>query len=172
MFSDGRARLSGDINRLIDGNLRIKPREMSGKGCVSFSQTITVSGSRWGFISRYSESLFFKTLTRVTWSPGREVFCGLCCGSMWRLLTSDQTLFLLLLGHTCNSPSSPAMREASVLHVEKEMATHSSILAWGLPRTEWSGGQQSLGSQSQTRLSWQSSREGVSAISKPSQLSF
>lgn len=66
MFSDGRARLSGDINRLIDGNLRIKPREMSGKGCVSFSQTITVSGSRWGFISRYSESLFFKTLTRVT----------------------------------------------------------------------------------------------------------
>lgn len=33
MFSDGRARLSGDINRLIDGNLRIKPREMSERMC-------------------------------------------------------------------------------------------------------------------------------------------
>ena len=52
---------------------------MSGKGCVSFSQTITMSGSRWGFISGYSESLFFKRLTRVT-SVNWELCCGLCGG--------------------------------------------------------------------------------------------
>ena len=37
--------------------------------------------------------------------------------------------------------------------LEKEMATHSSILAWEIPRTEEPGGLQSMGSQSQTQLS-------------------
>ena len=38
--------------------------------------------------------------------------------------------------------------------VEKEMATHSSILAWEIPWTEEPGRQQSMGSQkSWTRLS-------------------
>ena len=38
--------------------------------------------------------------------------------------------------------------------LEKEMATHSSILAWKIPWTEEPGGLQSMGSQkSQTRLS-------------------
>ena len=32
--------------------------------------------------------------------------------------------------------------------LEKEMATHSSILAWEIPRTEEPGGRQSMGSQS------------------------
>ena len=31
--------------------------------------------------------------------------------------------------------------------LEKEMATHKSILAWRIPRTEESGGLQSMGSQ-------------------------
>ena len=31
--------------------------------------------------------------------------------------------------------------------LEKEMATHSSILAWKIPRTEELGGLQSMGSQ-------------------------
>jgi len=31
--------------------------------------------------------------------------------------------------------------------LEKEMATHSSILAWEIPRTEEPGGRQSMGSQ-------------------------
>ena len=34
--------------------------------------------------------------------------------------------------------------------LEKEMATHSSILAWRIPRTEELGGLQSMGSQSWT----------------------
>ena len=47
----------------------------------------------------------------------------------------------------------PTMREARVQSLgwedplEKEMATHSSILAWKISRTEEPGGLQSLGSQ-------------------------
>ena len=36
--------------------------------------------------------------------------------------------------------------------LEEEMATHSSILAWGSPWTEEPGVLQSVGSHSQTRL--------------------
>ena len=47
----------------------------------------------------------------------------------------------------------PAMRETWVRSLgwedplEKEMATHSSILAWGIPWTEKPGGLQSVGLQ-------------------------
>ena len=37
--------------------------------------------------------------------------------------------------------------------MEKEMTTHSSILSWRIPQTEEPGRLQSMGSQSQTRLS-------------------
>ena len=37
--------------------------------------------------------------------------------------------------------------------LDKEMATHSSILAWKISWTEEPGGLQSMGSQSQARLS-------------------
>ena len=37
--------------------------------------------------------------------------------------------------------------------LEEEMATHSSILAWKIPWTEEPGRLQSMGLQSQTRLS-------------------
>ena len=37
--------------------------------------------------------------------------------------------------------------------LEKGMATHSSILAWRIPRTEGPGGLQPMGLQTQTRLS-------------------
>ena len=37
--------------------------------------------------------------------------------------------------------------------LEKEVATHSSILAWRIPWMEEPGGLQSMGSQSRTRLS-------------------
>ena len=37
--------------------------------------------------------------------------------------------------------------------LEKEMATHSSVLAWEIPWTEEPGGLQSIRSQSQTQLS-------------------
>ena len=54
----------------------------------------------------------------------------------------------------------PAMWETRVRSLsredplEKELANHSSILAWEIPWTEESGGQQSMGSQkNQTQLS-------------------
>ena len=37
--------------------------------------------------------------------------------------------------------------------LEEEMATHFCILAWEIPWTKEPGGLQSMGSQSQTRLS-------------------
>ena len=48
--------------------------------------------------------------------------------------------------------SLPAMQETQVQsldwedHLEKEMATHSSVLAWRIPWTEEPGGLQSMGS--------------------------
>ena len=53
----------------------------------------------------------------------------------------------------------PAVRETRVQSLvgedplEKEMATHSSTLAWKIPWTGEPGRLQSMGSQSQTRLS-------------------
>ena len=53
----------------------------------------------------------------------------------------------------------PTMRETWVQSLgredllEKEMATHSCILAWKIPWTEKPGGLQSLGPQSRTQLS-------------------
>ena len=53
----------------------------------------------------------------------------------------------------------PAKQETQVQSLgreyplEKEMATHSSIVAWKIPWTEEPGGLQSLWSQSQTQLS-------------------
>ena len=69
----------------------------------------------------------------------------------------------------------PAMQETQETQVwsleqedplEKETATHSSILAWKIPWTEEPGGLQSMGSQSQTRLSsqhwhWQGICKGI-----------
>ena len=49
----------------------------------------------------------------------------------------------------------PAMQETRVWEdpLEKEMATHSSILAWEIPWTEEPGELQSRGRKSWTRLS-------------------
>ena len=58
---------------------------------------------------------------------------------------------------TVKNPS--AMQEIQVQSLgwedplEKGMATHSSILAWRIPWSEEPGGLQSMGLQSQTRLS-------------------
>ena len=41
---------------------------------------------------------------------------------------------------------------ACMYALEKEMATHSSVLAWRIPGTEEPGGLPSMGSQSQTQL--------------------
>ena len=61
------------------------------------------------------------------------------------------TLWILLVAQTVKSL--PATQETQVQSLgqedlpEKEMATHSSILAWKIPWTEEPGGLQSMGSQ-------------------------
>ena len=66
--------------------------------------------------------------------------------------------FKVAVAHTIKNP--PAMQETWVRYLgredplEKEMATHSSILAWRIPWTEEPGGLKSMGLQkSWTRLS-------------------
>ena len=64
----------------------------------------------------------------------------------------------------------PAMQEIQVLSLglenslEKEMATHSSILAWRLPQTEDPGGLQSLGSQESDMIEQHPSPRGLHAV--------
>ena len=74
----------------------------------------------------------------------------------WRLTALQASLVAQRLKHL------PAMREAWVWSLgqedplEKEMATHSSILAWRIPWTEEPGGLQSTGSQ-RVRYNWATS---------------
>ena len=67
-------------------------------------------------------------------------------------------LFILYWGITASLVAQtvkrlPAVQETQVRSLgwkdplEKEMATHSSTLAWKIPRTEETGGLQSMGSQ-------------------------
>ena len=72
---------------------------------------------------------------------------------MYTLLISGASLVAQMVKHL------PTMQETQVLSLgwedllEKEMATHSGTLAWKIPRTEEHCRLQSMGSQSQTRLS-------------------
>ena len=51
-------------------------------------------------------------------------------------------------------------------HLEKEMATHSSVLAWRIPGTGEPGGLLSMGSQSWTQLKWLSSSSSINNMGK------
>ena len=57
-----------------------------------------------------------------------------------KLMRSIYKVLLILLGF-------PGLYRLSVSVLEKEMATHSSISAWKIQRTEEPGGLQSMGSQ-------------------------
>ena len=64
--------------------------------------------------------------------------------SPWGCKESDTTEWLTL---------SPHLWQSSDVLLEKEMATHSSILAWRIPETEEPGGLPSMGSQ-RVRHDW------------------
>ena len=55
--------------------------------------------------------------------------------NIWEKLMLEESLYLIL-------------RLTTKLYLEKEMATHSSILAWRIPGSEEPGGLLSMGSQS------------------------
>ena len=79
-----------------------------------------------------------------------------CARFLSSLLVISQSLASLVVQRLKRLP---AMQETRVRSLgwedplEKEMATHSSTLAWRIPWTEEPGGLQSTGSQSRTRLS-------------------
>ena len=58
-----------------------------------------------------------------------------------------------LVAQLVKNPPATQKTQVRFLGWEKEMTTHSSILAWKIPWTKESGGLQSMGSQTQKRLS-------------------
>ena len=72
------------------------------------------------------------------------------------LKTGVQLSFSMMIFSGCKARGGLARSGSksmiSVLRLEKEMATHSSVLAWRIPGTGEPGGLPSLGSQSRTRL--------------------
>ena len=89
----------------------------------------------------------------------------------WRRKWQATPVFLLgesqrqrsLVGCCPWNPTESDTTEATAcIHaLEKEMATHSSVLAWRIPGTEEPGGLLSVGSQSRTRLKWLSSSSSI-----------
>ena len=84
--------------------------------------------------------------------PGQEAspfFCSVVI-MLERLISSDFTMYL---GFPGGSDGKATVRETWVRSLgwehprEKEMATHSSTLAWNIPWTEEPGRLQSMGSQ-------------------------
>ena len=58
-----------------------------------------------------------------------------------------------LVAQLVKNPPATQKTQVRSLGWEKEMTTHSSILAWKIPWTKESGGLQSMGSQSRKGLS-------------------
>ena len=133
--------------------LKFKPREFA---YLYYSQLIVIVGTAsnavrlsfsagcaaaWDLIN--SPSLSPSTPQDTDWRLGTE---GLCPGpgpASWSPGGGDPT----------NPRVKPAVRETRVRFLgredplEKEMATHSSILAWRIPSTEEPCGLQSMGRQ-------------------------
>ena len=85
---------------------------------------------------------------RRQWHPTPVLLPGKCHGwrslvgcSLWGREELDMTEWLHFHFHA----------------LKKQMATHSSVLAWRIPGTGEPGGLPSMGSQSRTRLKWLSS---------------
>ena len=80
-------------------------------------------------------------------SPVRTVMCGMVIVPVSILYMRHEGLKLKLqsFGHLMRRADS--LEKILMLMLEKEMATHSSILAWRIPWTKQPGGLQSMGSQ-------------------------
>ena len=88
-----------------------------------------------------------------------------------RLLSSYRFVFPFTMAQRLKHL--PAMRNTQVRSLgwedplEKEMATHSSILAWRIPWREEPGGLQSTGSQSDTNQRLNNNKWAYMTLSKP-----
>ena len=120
--------------------------------------------SKWGQVPEHWSGVWHTLLTRR-----REILCdGGLAG--WRRQWHPTPVLLPGKSHgwrslECCSPWDRwglVMTECLFFHFSlgklgKEMATHSSVLAWRIPGTGEPGGLLSMGSQSRTRLKWLSS---------------
>ena len=97
----------------------------------------------------------WKVFSILAFSPGRSRLRE-CGRRAWRLAVEKKARYntsqrLPQVAQTAKNL--PTMREMWIQSLgwedalEKEMATHSSILAWRIPWTEEPGGPQSMGSQ-------------------------
>ena len=92
------------------------------------------------FVIKFHILFYQKTLLSILHLHNHLVTCtASLVAQMVKNLSEMQETWVISLG-----------REDTL---ENEMVTHSSILAWRIPRTEEPGGLQSMGSQSQRRLS-------------------
>ena len=119
----------------------------------------TIALTRWTFVGIVI-SLVFLQLLLIHLGPTFEMFAmgeekeGLALTWKKDTLRGDLELCGLVVG-ICGYLWDPSIICGYLWDpLEKEMATHSSILAWRIPQTEEPGGLESMGSQSQTPLSY------------------
>ena len=115
----------------------------------------TIALTRWTFVGKVM-SLFFNMLLRLVIGEGYGTPLQYSClenpmdgGAWWAAVHGAATSLTWLNDFTFTFHFHA---------LEKEMATHSSVLAWRIPGIAEPRGLPSMGSQSQTRLKWLSSR--------------
>ena len=97
----------------------------------------------------------------------RKFLVGSWIASGWGLVTRktkpwlEASNFFSSISH----PSRKGRKDLDWIALEKEMATHSSVLAWRIPGTGEPGGLPSMGSHSRTRLKQLSSSSSSNDIS-------
>ena len=121
----------------------------------------------WWTILYPSSSLVFKYLRQVikssVWCVSlascpheRTSYVGSCLHKSLPHSFTDLRLLMgfsdQLLGRRTGGNSRFSCWSCLPMKMEKEMATHSSVLAWKIPGIEESGGLKSIGSQSRTQL--------------------
>ena len=82
-------------------------------------------------------------------APGARGLQGRCLPSpfSWAAVGRLLLVCLRVLSSVCACFLISSYKDTSHVGLEKEMATHASILAWEIPWTEEPGGLQSMGSQ-------------------------
>ena len=96
---------------------------------------------------------YFRALGAERWLPFRHLWSGRWTGQVkGNPLNWTASFWALVPDPSARHPRAEFSVPLCFL-VEKEMATHSSVLAWKIPRTEEPGRLQSMGLQRQTRLS-------------------
>ena len=107
-------------------------------------------------INKNTTLLYFFQI-RINWTG------SLVCLDNEKLTFNYLTGVLSSLMSPYNSPAMQEIQEKQIWSLEKEIPTHSSILAWEISWKEEPGGLQSMGSQ-QSDLTWQLNHSSFSSV--------